>query len=270
METRRRHGCRASHIPNEQHCPPTLTAGQAASVDVILIDITTGTVTGTVTNVGTGATLSNATVAVNGTSIRTTTNSDGNFTLSGVTPGPRTLAISASGFTSTTRAVTVVAGTSISAGSIALTPLPPGDPVRGTVTNAVNGRPIPGASVRIVNTNLQTSTDTNGSFTLNDVPQGPQTVAVTATGFIANSVTVNVVPGQTQPVGISLSPVTLNPGQIRIILNWSSTPNDLDAHLLVPATSTTEVCFSQKGTLTSSPFAQLDTDEKFQATQAVG
>ena len=135
--------------------------------------------------------------------------------------------------------------------------------VTGTVTNAVNGRPIPSASVRIVNTNLQRSADTNGSFTLNDVPQGPQTVAVTAPGFIANSVPVNVVPRQTQPVGISLSPVTLNPGQIRIILNWGRTPNDLDAHLLVPTPSTTEVCFLQRGILTSSPFAQLDTDEKF-------
>ena len=72
-----------------QSTPTTLTAGQAASVDVILIDITTGTVTGTVTNAGTGTTLSNATVAVNGTSLRTTTNSAGDFRLDGVPQGPR-------------------------------------------------------------------------------------------------------------------------------------------------------------------------------------
>ena len=247
-----------------QSTPTTLTAGQAAFVDVILIDITTGRVTGTVSNAGTGAPLSNATVAVTGTDLSTTTNNTGDFTLNGLSPGSQTLTISQSGFNTATKAVTVVAGTSVSAGTIALTPLPPiVDPVTGTVTNATNGLPIPSASVRIVNTNLQSTTNTNGSFTINDVPVGPRTVEASATGFIANSVTVNVVPGQTQPVGISLSPVILAPGQIRIILNWGRTPNDLDSHLLVPTTPTGEVCFSQRGTLSGSPFAQLDNDARF-------
>jgi hypothetical protein len=323
-----------------QSNPVTLTAGQAASVDVILIDITTGTVTGTVTNVGTGATLSNATVAVNGTSIRTTTNSDGNFTLSGVTPGPRTLAISASGFTSTTRAVTVVAGASVSAGTIALVPtnaalkidtdslpdgcvgelysqqlsasggtppytwlvtdnpnqpvdplhprLPPklqlsreglisgipdtlpsddtdkpgsdktgsftglyhvtdmngkgatiaklltlsikaqgvmGCPSTGTVTGAVTNEGTGGgflnATVAVNGTKLSTFTLDNGVFILNDVPQGLQTLRISATGYAPKTKTVTVVGGSS----VSAGTITLNPAELANIIVTSYDPS---------------------------------------------
>jgi hypothetical protein len=125
---------------------------------------TNGTVTGTVTNAGTGAPLSGATVA--GTGFSTTTDSNGNFTLTGVPPGPQTLAVSRSGFTPATKAVTVVAGTSVSAGSIALTPLSPFGTITGTVINEKTGAPLAGATVATASTFFTVTTDSNGNFTL--------------------------------------------------------------------------------------------------------
>ena len=139
------------------------------------------------------------------------------------------------------------------------TPPPPFGMVTGTVTNATNGSAIQSASVRIVNTNLQTSTDTNGNFTINAVPEGRQTVEASATNFITNSVPVDVAGGGTRTVSISLRKIIAT-DQISIILNWSPTPRDLDAHLLVPSTPPFEIVYFNKGRLDASPFAQLDHD----------
>ena len=135
------------------------------------------------------------------------------------------------------------------------------DTVTGTVTHALNGSPIASASVRVVNTSLQTSTDANGRFTLNDVPQGSRTIEAIAIGFVTNSVPVNIVGGQTQAVSISLSPIVSFPDQIRIILNWGAVPLDLDSHLCVPSTPPFEIYYDNKGRLDASPFALLDIDD---------
>lgn len=58
--------------------------------------------------------------------------------------------------------------------------------VRGTITDAESGRPIPGATVSLFsNSAAETSTDSAGHFVLPDVPTGRQTFLVTAPGFEA-------------------------------------------------------------------------------------
>jgi hypothetical protein len=101
----------------------TVEAGKTLSVGTILLTPlpTASTSTGTVTNVGTVAPLSGATVG--GTGFSTTTDSNGNFTLAGVPPGPQTLTISRSGFSPATTDVTVEPGKTLSAGTIALLPV---------------------------------------------------------------------------------------------------------------------------------------------------
>ena len=91
--------------------PVTLAAGEAAVVDIILTVNTTGTVTGTVINLMTSDGIIHATVAVNGTKISVFTGDNGSFNLKDVPPGRQILNISASGFTATTRDVTILAGT---------------------------------------------------------------------------------------------------------------------------------------------------------------
>ena len=205
--------------------PTTLIEGQAASVDVTLTPIAnTGTVIGTVTNAGTGTTLSNATVAVTGTSLRTTTNSAGEFGLDGVPEGSQTLSVSASGFFNTTKVVPVVAGASISAGTIALRPFPTTGTVTGTVTNAGTGTPLPNATLSVIGTNLSTITDRNGNFTLTGVPQGPQTLTVSAAGFTSTTRAVPpVVAGQSVSTGtIALTPIQTTGSIIGRVVNGST------------------------------------------------
>ena len=165
-----------------------------------------GTVTGTVTNARAGSSLSGATVA--GTGFSTTTDSNGNFTLTGVPPGPQTLTVSRSGFISTTKTVTVVAGTSVSAGTIALTPLTTFGTVTGTVFNATTGAPISGATVAVGSISFTATTDTNGNFRLDGFTQGFENLFIKAPGFSPTTKGVTAVAGETVSAGtIALTPL---------------------------------------------------------------
>ncbi len=65
-----------------------------------------------------------------------------------------------------------------------LLPAPSGPPVKisGRVTNAEDGSPLPGASVRVLNSKLETLTDAEGNFTLT-VPSGAKTLVISYVGF---------------------------------------------------------------------------------------
>lgn len=102
----------------------------AVTKDLTLnVDTGTGTVTGIVLNEG--ACNNNngkcdgfigAIVAVNGTKISTSTGDNGNFILKNVPEGTQTLSISASGYASKTKTVTVPLGPPVDAGTITLNP----------------------------------------------------------------------------------------------------------------------------------------------------
>ena len=184
--------------------------------------VTTGTVTGTVTNAESGAPLASATVGTDSASITTTTDSNGNFTLTGVPSGPQTLAVSRSGFTPATKAVTVVAGTSVSAGAMALTPLPSFGTITGTVTIAgTDAAPLAGATVGVGSSFITTTTDSNGNFTLAGIPSGPgDLLSVKAPGFDPATKTVTVVAGTSVSVGtIPLTPLPRTSTEIGTVTN---------------------------------------------------
>ena len=140
-----------------------------------------------------------------------------------------------------------------------------GGTVRGTVRNASNGQPIAGAVVAVAGTNLSATTGADGSYTLNNVPSGQQTLNASASGFISTQVNVSVTAGQTLTQNLSLSPV-LQAGEIRITLNWTKdgngAPRDLDMHLIGPQDggSCFHVYYSGLGSLSSSPYALLEVD----------
>jgi hypothetical protein len=94
--------------------------------------------------------------------------------------------------------VTVVAGETVSVGTIALTPLPTFGTITGTITNAKTGAPLFGATVGVDSTFLTTTTDINGNYTLAGVPPGPEELlSVTASGFSPATKGVPVVEGET-------------------------------------------------------------------------
>ena len=92
-----------------------------------------GTVTGIVTNALTGQPIAGATVRVDGSSVSTTTGTDGRFILTGAPSGPRVLRTSANGFITETRTITIPANGTTDQ-SIALTPGRPGGEITIVLT----------------------------------------------------------------------------------------------------------------------------------------
>jgi len=193
----------------------TVVAGQSVSAGTIALTSTTGSITGTVINADTQAAIQGATVAVNGLSLSTTSNSDGSFTLDEVPQGSQTLRVSQQGFNDATKAVTVIARTSISAGTITLTSIPP--PTTGTITGTIvvvvgeQSAPVPNATVTLhsLQENLfaTTTTDSDGNFTFPAIPQGPQTLTVKDPLFVDVTKAVTVVAGASVSTGtIALTP----------------------------------------------------------------
>ena len=80
--------------------------------------------------------------------------------------------------------------------------------IRGTVTNTVTGRPIAGATVAVTGTDISAITGDDGTYELNNVPAGQQSLRASATGFSPRQVQFNVVGGQIATQDISLLPLT--------------------------------------------------------------
>ena len=135
--------------------------------------------------------------------------------------------------------------------------------ISGTVRDGTNGNPLSGATVRISGTSTSTTTNSSGQYTL--LATGSSvTLEITATGFVTTTIAVTLTGSTTLVQNVSLSTAVAS-GEYRFTLNWtkdsSNRPNDLDFHLLVPtSTGCTEVYYASTGSITSSPFAQLEVD----------
>ena len=158
----------------------------------------------------------------------------------------------------------------------------------GRITDATNGNPIQGATVSIAD--LSTTTDSDGRYTIANVPpgtiladftaspkvgdapltvyftdqssSGAQRVTAVASGYIEyvnNQVTIES--DQTQTLDISLSP-TLSAGSLRFVLNWGADPRDLDSYLRTPQIEgyPYTVYYNNKGSVSAAPYAILDHD----------
>jgi hypothetical protein len=146
------------------------------------------------------------------------------------------------------------------------------------VRNATNGQPLPGATVSVAGGDQTATADTAGRYRLGNLPPGPLTIVVSASGFIADRANVTVPPSGAQIQTFALSPA-LREGQQRVVLTWGNTPRDLDAHYWIasqpisgaaaatapartPTTSaTTEIYYGNRGSLTTLPFVALDVDD---------
>lgn len=111
-----------------------------------------------------------------------------------------------------------------------------GNIVGQVVTDPVTRTGVPGAEVRVLNTNLATTTDADGNFSLRCVrPAGQYTVRGASPRCGAASATVNVpVSGDSQRAVIVLNCGAEIVESIVVTLRWSVQPADLDAHLSGP------------------------------------
>ncbi|CAM3820616.1 S-layer homology domain-containing protein [Marinicrinis lubricantis] len=185
--------------------------------------ITVGTVTGTVYGEQHHP-LFGVMISINGS--QTTTDSEGRFTMHDVAEGAQTITISAAGYQTKEIRVNVMAGGTIDTGNIVLTLLPATSPV-GTVTGTVYGsgnNPLPG--VFVTADNIQSTTDSRGSFILNDITDGSHTMTFTAAGYQTKKIQVDVTAGGTVDVGrIVMTTVVMDEDIPNVILAPSSYSN---------------------------------------------
>lgn len=78
--------------------------------------------------------------------------------------------------------------------------------ISGVVKNFSNGEPLTGASVTLSPSSSTRSTGTDGTFSFAELSPGQYTVQVAKDGFQTNSVTVNVVAGESRQADILLKP----------------------------------------------------------------
>lgn len=151
---------------------------------------TTGTVTGLVTNTS-GTALGG--VSISGGGATTTTLSDGTYTLAGVATGSVTITASLTGYQNATTTVTVTAAANVTAPTLQLTALSPGN-ISGTVVSST-GTAI--AGVTVSGGGISATTASNGTYTLSGLPAGTVTVTASATGYASASISVTVTSGST-------------------------------------------------------------------------
>ena len=158
----------------------------------------------------------------------------------------------------------------------------------GMVTDALTGVAVEGALVSVAG--LSALTDTDGNYTITNVPIGTivanfiasttqglaplevtftdqstenaNTVTCSKTGYLTYSNNQVIVPQDgTMTLNISLS-TELVGGEMRFVINWGENPRDLDSHLQTPLIEgqTYHVFYSNKGSITTAPYAALDHD----------
>jgi hypothetical protein len=192
-----------------------------------------GWIQGVVTDAATGAPIAGAIVSVAGTSIFAITGDDGTYELNNVPAGQRNLDASADGFNSAQVQVNVVNG-QVVARDIALMPFV--GTIRGVILNAFDSQPIAGATIVVKGTNVAAVSGSDGSYTLGNVPSGPQTVEVSAANFISAQDIVTVVTGQTNVRDYFLTPKA---GTIKgIVKNATTNLPIAGATVLVPGEGT--------------------------------
>lgn len=151
---------------------------------------TMGALTGKVTN-SSGSPLLGASVTVGGNGAVTA--SDGSWSLQNLTAGTVTVTAALGGYSSASESATVTAGNTTVAGTLALAPINPGN-VTGHVVNSSGGA-VSGATVS--GEGVSTTTDSNGNYTLANLPAGSAAITASATGFANAGVNVTIAAGST-------------------------------------------------------------------------
>ncbi len=164
------------------------------------------TVTGTVVDQRNGAPLQYAVVGVPGQRTWDLSDEAGAFTLEGVQPGRFRFIVLRRGYYYPDRDVTFAKGVDL---RVEMTPEDESTPVGpgrvvGRVLDQASGRPIGGATVRLLPTGQEARANGQGRFTISDVSAGALLFQVRQLGFQERSDTIAVLPGITTDVTVTL------------------------------------------------------------------
>jgi thermitase len=170
----------------------SVVAGQTITANFALAKLPSpGSIAGKITDSAAGSPIPEATVSDGARTALSDTN--GQYVISDVPEGNYTVTASATGYSTSSQAVSAVAGQTATA-NFALAKLPSPGSIAGKITDSADGSPIPGATVS--DGVSMASTDTNGQFLISDVSEGAYTVAASAAGYSASSQAVSVVAGR--------------------------------------------------------------------------
>lgn len=167
----------------------------------------------------------------------TTVNAEGEYRFDEVEAGTYTLTITYPGYTPTSFEITIegnkTLGEEVLRGPANVT---------GVVVNAQTGDPVVGATVSFndgAGTSLEAAdlvadTGTGGIFTINGAPTGTFVCVIRIEGFFDNIIRgIEFTEGEVE-LGTAASSPGLGEAQLRIVLTWGETPEDLDSHLTGP------------------------------------
>lgn len=166
---------------------------------------TTGSIAGLVIDVNSGSPVSGAAVSVDSGETDTTT-AAGSYILTGVATGPRTVTVSASGYDSASSTTQVEDGLTSNL-DISLNPVPVGGgtgTLKGTVLSS-GGAKLSGVTVQVVG-GASGTTNKGGKYTVQNVPEGLQSVVATHASGQSWSGPVTIVTATTTTLNIRLNP----------------------------------------------------------------
>ncbi|MDP3880361.1 MAG: S8 family serine peptidase [Dehalococcoidales bacterium] len=163
-----------------------------------------------------------------------TTDTNGNYSINNVPDGTYTVTASASGYHSAWQEATVADGGTTTV-DIVLTIIQNGA-ISGNVNDSDTGQPIAGATV--TDGTRTATTDSDGNYTISDVPPASYSVTASADGYQGASQTVSVQEGgTTSGVNFALSPTTeATAVSISSITYYTEGGRNRNQHLRIAAT----------------------------------
>ena len=163
-----------------------------------------GSVSGRVTDAGTGSGISNAAVSVD-TGQSTTTDAFGDYAISDVPAGSRTVTATASGYESQDAPATVFEGADTVVDFVLNeSPVGGSGTVKGTAYSSAGGK-VGGATVQVLG-GSSSLTNKGGKYSIQNVSAGPQTVIASKPGFDTVEQDVDVPAGSTVTLDFTLTP----------------------------------------------------------------
>ena len=173
------------------------------------------TLTGKITDASTGAPIPGAEVTFQGKDFTGRTDSSGTYAIADIpVPGEYTIKFTADGYVG--KSFTAGASAWLQTMDIALSPQVTKGSLAGIVIDAATSLPLPGATLSLISDpTLTVTTDNNGAFTLNAVPQGPQQITLALGGYTTRTLTTAVIAGAINNVGKVPLAVTELPATIQ-------------------------------------------------------
>jgi len=195
-------------------------SGELATPGMYTLDIalhalsSRATVFGEAVNASTGLFEEGVRVTHVGTGITAMTGPDGRFSLTGIPVGPQVFEVKKAGFVDKEYRVDI---TSLTFRLDIMEPLRQaashprvtGPNLSGKVVDALSGKPLPGAVVKVMNTDLQVTADANGRYSFANLPYGEQFLVAYVHDHEAVSMNPKVAPGMSGDLDFRLPPTTV-------------------------------------------------------------